>query len=314
MITLQQSHTTRHSSDSIGFAVVDVETTGFGRQDRIVEIAIVCLDNSGAVVDEFSTLVNPQRDVGAIDVHGITADMVADAPTFREVAHAVAERLDGRVFASHNACFASRFVDKELRRVGLELSLGRSVSTLRLTGSRLNIACDAHDIKLDGDHQALDAARATAALLRCCDDDSTPLIPAAVYGRITPHAVRLAWRPPTCAAPRSDLQEMIANVRYPDDGALALAYLDALDWVLNAHAIDDIEPERLNQLALDLGLNTSEQADAHDHYLDAVITAAEVDGSISRRGHELLAKIAHCLGRPWTQLSGAVPVLAGEAA
>ena len=56
--------------------MVDVETTGFGRQDRIVEIAIVCLDADGLVVDEFSTLINPQRDVGAVEVHGMNDEPV----------------------------------------------------------------------------------------------------------------------------------------------------------------------------------------------------------------------------------------------
>ena len=171
-----QTKTTDRLGGDLEIAVVDVETTGFGRQDRIVEIAIVCLDSNGLVVDEFSTLVDPQRDVGAIDVHGITPEMVSDAPTFREIAHAVAERLDGRVFASHNARFASRFVDKELRRVGLELSLGRTVSTLGMTGSRLNLACASLGIDLDVDHRALDAARATAALINVHDRPLAPLV------------------------------------------------------------------------------------------------------------------------------------------
>ena len=289
-----------------GLAVVDVETTGFGRQDRIVEIAIVCVDGDGTTVDEFSTLVDPQRDVGPVDVHGITVDMVTDAPTFREIAHAVSDRLDGRVFASHNAHFASRFVDRELRRAGLELSVGRPLSTLPLSGSRLALACRHHAIEIADDHRALDAARATAQLIAHYDVPA-PLIPAAVFGRTSNDHVRLACRPPTCATTHSDLHQMIANVRYPTVGAAELAYLDALDWVLNVHTIDDIEPERLHQLALDLGLSTAEQAEANDHFLDAVIVAADVDGSIDRRGHELLAKIAHCLGRPWPQLVGTSP-------
>lgn len=284
-------------------AVVAVETTGCGRQDRIIEIAIVCIDTDGTVTDEFSTLVDPQRNVGAVEVHGITAEMVAGAPTFASVAGAVARRLDGRIFASHNARFASRFVDKELRRVGLELSLGRAMSTLRLTGSRLNLACSAAGIDLADDHRALDAARATAQLLHRFDQGAVPFMAAAVFGRLDDAAPQLACRPSTSPTLRSDLQEVVSRVQYPTEGPLALAYLDALDWVLNAQAIDTIEPERLEQLALDFGVSAAEQVAAHDHYLDAVIAAVEVDGSISRRGHAVLARIAHCLGRPWPQLT-----------
>ena len=55
------------------YAVIDVETTGLHNQDRIVEIAIVTLDQDLTVVDEFDTLVDPGRDVGPTGIHGITA-------------------------------------------------------------------------------------------------------------------------------------------------------------------------------------------------------------------------------------------------
>ena len=63
-------------------SVIDCETTGLGHSDRIIEIAVVTLEASTLkTVDEFDTLVNPQRDVGKTDLHGITASMVAGAPT-----------------------------------------------------------------------------------------------------------------------------------------------------------------------------------------------------------------------------------------
>ena len=60
--------------------VIDCETTGLYRTDRIVEVAVVVLDsNSLEIIDEFDTLVNPERDVGPVDVHGVTASMVEAA-------------------------------------------------------------------------------------------------------------------------------------------------------------------------------------------------------------------------------------------
>ena len=69
-------------------AVVDLETTGFRPQsDRIVEVAVVTLSLSDlSICDEFDTLLNPERDIGAQHIHGISPDMVVGAPTFREVA------------------------------------------------------------------------------------------------------------------------------------------------------------------------------------------------------------------------------------
>ena len=55
---------------------IDCETTGFSRHDRIIEFAAVEVDiDTGQVVDEIDTLVNPERDVGPVDVHGVTASM-----------------------------------------------------------------------------------------------------------------------------------------------------------------------------------------------------------------------------------------------
>ena len=69
------------------FVVFDCETTGFGHHDRIVEIAALTLDpETWEPTDEYDTLINPERDVGSVGVHGITASMVEAAPTFPEVA------------------------------------------------------------------------------------------------------------------------------------------------------------------------------------------------------------------------------------
>ena len=64
--------------------VIDCETTGFSRYDRIVEIAVVTLDpRTFEPVDEYDTLINPERDLGPVGVHGITASMVEAAPGVR---------------------------------------------------------------------------------------------------------------------------------------------------------------------------------------------------------------------------------------
>ena len=55
------------------YAVIDVETTGLyhGGHDRIVEVAILRLAPDGSVVDQFETLLNPERDMGPTWLHGI---------------------------------------------------------------------------------------------------------------------------------------------------------------------------------------------------------------------------------------------------
>ena len=96
------------------YVILDCETTGFGPGDRIIELAAVTLDGKSLeTIDEFDTLVNPQRDVGRTDIHGITASMVAAAPTFTEIAATVARLLDGAVPVAHNLPFDARLVRTE---------------------------------------------------------------------------------------------------------------------------------------------------------------------------------------------------------
>src|SRR5690349_7363935 len=80
-----------------GYAVVDVETTGLGRDDRIVSAAVYRLDARGDVQDHWYTPVNPQRDPGPVWIHGLTREMLSDAPLFPQIAAELADRLSGRV-------------------------------------------------------------------------------------------------------------------------------------------------------------------------------------------------------------------------
>ena len=73
----------RPTAEPAGFAVVDLETTGvYPSKDRIIEVAVVHLDVSGQLIGEFSTLIDPHRDVGPTHIHGITAADVMGAPGF----------------------------------------------------------------------------------------------------------------------------------------------------------------------------------------------------------------------------------------
>ena len=96
------------------FVVIDCETTGLGRHDRIVEIAALTLDpKTWEPVDEYDTLINPERDLGPVGLHGITASMVEAAPVFSEVAAALARRIHNAILVAHNLPFlAERNTDR----------------------------------------------------------------------------------------------------------------------------------------------------------------------------------------------------------
>jgi DNA polymerase III subunit epsilon len=140
---------------SNGYAVVDVETTGLGHQHRVVEVAVVHVDESGRRTDEWCTLVNPRRDLGT--QYGITAADIRRAPDFAGVAGELAARLSGRVLVAHNLSFHLVFLRDEFARLGHELS-GSGVCTMELAGGVTRA------------YSALRNARASARLLvRCLD-------------------------------------------------------------------------------------------------------------------------------------------------
>lgn len=120
---------------SLTFAVVDVETTGnrAGGGDRITEIAVVTLvDGRPEVV--LDRLVNPEcpisRYVKALT--GITEEMVAQEPTFAQLADEVAAHLSGRIFVAHNARFDWSFIARELKRTRDLTVDGPRLCTVRL--------------------------------------------------------------------------------------------------------------------------------------------------------------------------------------
>lgn len=160
----------------LDYTVVDVETTGSSpsRGDRITEIAAVQV-SAGEIVDEFSSLVNPGREIPPwiSDLTGITQEMVRDAPPFGEVAGLVRERLEGRVFVAHNVPFDWRFVSDEMRRAASLSPQGPRLCTLRMSRRALpqlprkglDAVAHYYGIEIDGRHRAAGDALATATVL-----------------------------------------------------------------------------------------------------------------------------------------------------
>ena len=105
-------------------AFVDLETTGTtSTGDRVTEIGIVRVAD-GEFLDEWSTLVNPERSIPE-DIRvltGISNEMVRDAPTFAELRREVLERLEGHVLVAHNARFDYGFLKNEFRRLEMKFS------------------------------------------------------------------------------------------------------------------------------------------------------------------------------------------------
>ena len=86
-------------------AFIDLETTGVNLgTDRIVEIAILKILPDGSQTTK-RKLINPGMPIpkASSDLHGITDEMVKDAPVFKQIAHELKQMLDGCDLAGYNS-------------------------------------------------------------------------------------------------------------------------------------------------------------------------------------------------------------------
>ncbi len=100
---------------------LDTETTGLGPDsgDRIVEIGCIEMVNRRLTGERRHFYLNPERrnGEGAVEVHGLTDEFLADKPLFAQVADDLLAFLDGAEVVIHNAAFDVAFLDAELRRL-----------------------------------------------------------------------------------------------------------------------------------------------------------------------------------------------------
>ncbi len=158
------------------YAVVDIEATGGNHiKGKIIEIAIYIFDGK-KIIDEFSTLVNPEVKVDwyVTKLTGITNKMVADAPKFLAIAEKIAKLVKGNIFVAHDVGFDYKFLKTELQKSGYDINEPK-VCTLKLSEKHLPNAtsyslgklCDELNIPLPAKdrHRAAGDALATTKLL-----------------------------------------------------------------------------------------------------------------------------------------------------
>ncbi len=156
------------------YAIIDIETTGLNHKaGKITEIAVFVHDGN-KIIDEFSTLINPERYIpnAITSITGITNEMVAGAPKFYEVAKRIVELTENQIFVAHNANFDYRFICEEFLQLGYkfrrELLCTVKMSRKIFPGKpsyNLDSLCNGLNIKIKNRHRAAGDAIATVKLL-----------------------------------------------------------------------------------------------------------------------------------------------------
>lgn len=98
--------------------VLDTETTGLepSQGHRVIEIGCVELFNRQLTGNHFHVYINPEREVdeGALAVHGISNEFLADKPLFSAIVEDFLAFIEGAELIIHNAAFDIGFLNQEL--------------------------------------------------------------------------------------------------------------------------------------------------------------------------------------------------------
>ncbi len=110
-----------HDASISDFVAIDLETTGLGRTEDIIEIGAIRV-RDGKAVKRFGTLIRPRKPVpGLIEgITGISNEMLEDAPEIEEVLPDFLRFIGNDTLLGHNiVSFDSKFICREAEHIGL---------------------------------------------------------------------------------------------------------------------------------------------------------------------------------------------------
>jgi DNA polymerase-3 subunit epsilon len=158
--------------------VLDTETTGLepSQGHKIIEIGCVEMINRRLTGNNYHQYLQPDREIdeGALAVHGISNQFLADKPRFSDIIKDFIEYLDGAELIIHNAPFDVGFIDHELKLAGAEYGTVSTYCTVIDTlvmarklrpgkKNNLDVLCKEYDV--NNAHRDLHGALLDAELL-----------------------------------------------------------------------------------------------------------------------------------------------------
>lgn len=160
----------------MGYLVLDVETASAQSAGYLCAVGC-CVIEQGAITEEFYTLCNPGIvfDPFCVRIHGITEDMVLDAPDTEQVLTRLLPYLRAHTLVAHNAPFDAGQLRAAAARVYMRLPRFQTIDTVRLARKafpgrptyRLSAMAEMIGFSFTH-HHALEDARACAALFLAC--------------------------------------------------------------------------------------------------------------------------------------------------
>lgn len=156
---------------------LDTETTGLSPDEdhRIIEIGCIELVNRKRTDHRFHIYLNPDREIdrGAIEVHGISNEFLADKPRFADIVEDFVAFVSGAELIIHNAPFDIGFINREMQLAGLNANIEKCctvIDTLILArkkhpGQRNSLDALCKRYGVDNSHRQLHGALLDAEIL-----------------------------------------------------------------------------------------------------------------------------------------------------
>ncbi len=215
--------------------VLDTETTGLDPTlgHRVIEIAAIEMVNRQITGRDYHCYVNPEREIdpGALEVHGISNEFLADKPRFADIAADFLKFIEGGELIIHNAPFDVAFLNTELENAGRE----PVTEFCEMVTDTLKIARELHP----GKRNSLDALCERYAI----DNSARTLHGALLDTRLLAEVYLAMTRGQESLLMDVDSGETISDASGVLGGDLELVVIRASDEELDEHhrALDDID-------------------------------------------------------------------------
>jgi DNA polymerase-3 subunit epsilon len=298
------------------FVAIDFETTGLSPSSpfhhRVIEVGVVRFSLEKGILAEYESLVNPLRDVGAFEIHRITAGMTSAAPTFSEIAPDLIDLLNGARLVAHNKTFDLRFLVSELERANIVFDSVEGLCTMHLTGlvkphspRRLVDCCEVLGIDLLPSHSALNDAKMAAGIaLNVLRSVGYPDLPEPIQIHKPHRRAHLPLRRdehlPRTVTQGNYLKKLMEGLKHQEVpvkrmGIAVAEYLNLLERTLEDRRIDHEEAQALVELADRLMIPLSQLDAVHATYFSSLCEHALADGEISPREEDDLRSVSELL-------------------
>lgn len=245
------------------FFIVDTETTGFGKTDRVIEVAYTEYLN-GEEIAQWSTMLDPEGcpiTDGAFAAHGITVGQLAGKPKFIEIAPELCAVLSaGVIVIAHQADFDERMLRQEFEYIGVPMPKAQWLCSVGLArrllpemkSHKLQLLAAHFNVEVKSAHRALTDCRTLACVLDHLSQWETRMGTAAVAAQAL-----VTFTPPVATSPVIALDQLPA---VPDTGLIrrAMMALEQMQGKANEYltlaatltCTSDAEEERISKAIL----------------------------------------------------------------